>query len=647
MKSIFYVITLFACINGFSQENIERTKRIAAEEKQRFATRNNLATASLASNNFEVYYYRCNWNINPAVRQISGSVTSYFRLTKAAAGIVYDFTNQLTIDSIIFRKKKVAFTRSGTTLAINFPSTVISGKKDSVTIHYRGTPPNSQSFGGFVQTTHNGVPVLWTLSEPYDALNWWPCRNGLDDKADSIDIYITHPSQYKAAANGILKEAVVNGNSTTSHYAHRYPVATYLVAFAVTNYIVYTSSVVINGQSMPVIQHIYPEDFLSFSGGTAALLSMLQLYSTHFGSYPFVNERYGQTQFSWGGGMEHQTNSFINNSGRNLVAHELGHQWFGDRVTCGSWRDIWLNEGFATWLADMFYTEKIDTNNYKAYVQYDLDYIVSSPGGSVWVDDTTSVNRIFDGRLTYNKGAFLLRMLRWTLGDSAFFKGVNNYLTDPKLSYGFARTADLQRNLQKASGKNLAYFFNQWFYGEGYPSITVKWKDTTNNRLYFQVSQTTSVPSSVNFFKVRLPVQVTNGSQVKTFVLNCTANNQGFFVTAPGFTVQNVKIDPDNYLISANNTVIKLINVAAGIAALKITVNPNPVNSVAVVNLENMQGKTQLRLYNNAGNMLWSKLVENKTATQIQIPFSSFINGTYRLLVTEESGAQQSVTIVK
>lgn len=643
MKPILFVVTVLTFITSFSQENIERTKRIATEEKQRFAARNSMATASLASNNFEVHYYRCNWNINPAVRQISGSVTSYFRLTQAAANIVYDFTNQLTIDSIIFRKKKVTFTRASTTLTINFPLTVVSGKRDSVTIYYRGTPPNSQDFGGFIQTTHNGVPIIWTLSEPYDALTWWPCRNGLDDKADSIDIYITHPSQYKATANGILKEANVNGNLTTSHYRHRYPIASYLVAFAVTNYQTYTSNVDINGKSMPVIQHIYPEDYLAFQGGTTALLNMLKLYSQHFGSYPFVNERYGQTEFSWGGGMEHQTNSFVSNSGKNLVAHELGHQWFGDRVTCGSWQDIWLNEGFATWLADMFYTEKIDTNNYKAYVKNDLDYIVSSPGGSVWVQDTTNVYRVFDSRLTYNKGAFLLRMLRWTLGDSAFFKGVNNYLTDVKLSYRFARTADLQRNLQKASGKSLAYFFNQWFYGEGYPSFTLKWKDTSNKRLFFEVSQTTSAPASIGFFKVQLPVQVSNGNQTKTFVLNCTANNQRFFVKAPGFVVKNVNIDPDNYLISANNSVIKLNN----IAALKITVNPNPVENMAVVNLENIHGKTQLQLVNNAGNILWSKLIINEKSARLQIPFSSFINGIYKLVVIEESGIQQSVTIVK
>ncbi len=146
-----------------------------------------------------------------------------------------------------------------------------------------------------------------------------------------------------------------------------------------------------------------------------------------------------------------------------------------------------------------------------------------------------NVNRIFDGRLTYNKGAFLLRMLRWTLGDSLFFKGLNQYLTDPKLAYDFAHTKDLQRNLQQVSGQSLGYFFNQWFYGQGYPSFTVKWKDSSNHKLYFTVTQITSMPSSVNFFRVLLPIQLNNGKKAKTIALNCIKNSQAFVVDEPGF----------------------------------------------------------------------------------------------------------------
>ncbi|HEX5153652.1 MAG TPA: M1 family metallopeptidase [Parafilimonas sp.] len=659
MKAILLPLILMTAIHCFSQtSNVERTKQFSAQEKKKFNAVANKQLLSLSSNNFEVYYYRCNWNIDPAVRYISGSVTSYFKTTALTNKIIYDFTNQLTVDSVIYNNHQTTFSQhTNATLTINFPVVFGKGKKDSVSIYYHGVPPVSGDFtGGFTKTTHSGVPVIWTLSEPYGASGWWPCRNGLNDKADSMDIYITHPSQYKASSNGVLTGAVTNGSFITSHYKHRYPVASYLVAFAVTNYAIDSSVTIINnGQGsnqLLFIQHVYPEHLSSFVNSSTTLLNALKLYSNHFGIYPFIKEQYGQTEFGWGGGMEHQTNSFVTNSGTGLITHELGHQWFGDKVTCGSWQDIWLNEGFATWLADIFYTEKIDTVNHKNYVASDLAYVVSQPGGSVWVNDTTNVNRIFDSRLTYNKGAFLVRMLRWTLGDSLFFKGINNYLTDPKLAYGFARTKDLQRNLQQTSGQNLNYFFNQWFYGEGYPSFTVTWKDSSDHKIYLNVKQKTSVPASVKFFKVPLPVQLSNGRQTKsvTVTLWCMHNNQDFVIDGPGFPVKNVTIDPDNYLISSNNKVIKRKNLrpAEMPAVAKITVSPNPVNSIALVTIENLQGKIQLQLFNNTGTALWSKqLTIQERSAQIQIPFSTYINGNYRLLVTDANGQQHSLAIVK
>jgi aminopeptidase N len=198
----------------------------------------------------------------------------------------------------------------------------------------------------------------------------------------------------------------------------------------------------------------------------------------------------------------------------NLMAHELAHQWFGDRVTCGSWEDIWLNEGFATFCADFLYNETYHPDELAESVKNNLDYVVSEPGGSVKVDDTTSVGRIFDGRLSYSKGAFLLRMLRWTLGDTNFFMGIKNYLNDPKLRYGFARTSDLKAKLEAASGKDLTYFFDQWFTGEGYPSFTVKWSQDAANKASINISQTSS-NSSVNFYKVPLALRFKNATQTK------------------------------------------------------------------------------------------------------------------------------------
>lgn len=639
------------------QDNISTTNQIAETEKQNFNYQIHSKQPSLASNNFKIYYARCEWNIDPSVRYISGSVTSYFKILTSTDSIRYDLTQQLTVDSIIFRKKKISFSQnSNSTLTIFFQLNIAAQKRDSVTIFYHGVPAVSGDFtGGFVQSAHNGTPIIWTLSEPYGAAGWWPCRNGLDDKIDSIDIYVTHPSQYKTSSNGLLISAVTTGTTTTTHYKHRYPIATYLIAFAVTNYSTFTNNVSINGTTFPVIQYIYPENLASFQNAANIVLNALQLYSNNFGIYPFNKERYGQTQFGFSGGMEHQTNSFVYNSGTNLMTHELAHQWFGDKVTCGSWQDIWLNEGFATWIADMFYTEKFDTATYRTNVSTDLNNVVSQPGGSVWVNDTTNSNRIFDSRLTYRKGAFLLRMLRYTLGDTVFFKALNNYLNDPKLSYGFARTIDLQRHLENTSGKNLDYFFNQWFYGEGYPSFTVKWYQDGFNKLHFFVQQQTSVPSTVNFFKVLLPVQITNGSITKTVQLNCKENNEVFIINDPGFKVSSIIIDPDKYIISKNDSSIhsffiypKLIATPVPVDHSIILLKPNPVTNAATVTIKNASGKIILELYNNNANLMWSKSVNinNQSFTTV-IPFASFNAGLYRLVVKSEKDELGTITIVK
>jgi len=277
-----------------------------------------------------------------------------------------------------------------------------------------------------------------------------------------------------------------------------------------------------------------------------------------------------------------------------------------------------------------------------------LLYVVSQPGGTVCVNDTTNSNRIFDNRLTYDKGAFLVRMLRWTLGDSLFFAGINKYLTDPKITYGFARTKDLQRNLQQVSGQNLNYFFNQWFYGEGYPSFTVKWKDSSDHNLYFNVSQTTSMPSSVKFFKVLLPVQVSNNSQTKLLTLNVTQKNQDFVVSNPGFATKTVVIDPENYIISKNNKVIKTKTAPLSKDGAVVIVSPNPAIDVANILLQNFNGNVQLQLFDNNGDIKWQQQTIVQTPfVKMQIPFSSFISGAYTLLVIDENGSKHTVTILK
>ena len=482
-----------------------------------------------------------------------------------------------------------------------------------------------------MQTTHSGIPVIWTLSEPYGSRDWWPCRNGLDDKADSIDFFISCPNTYRASSNGSLINETDNGITRTAFYKHRYPIASYLVAFAVTNFRVLNHSVQLGSVNLPVITYCYPESESSFQQNTPKVLQQLSLFHEYFGDYPFINEKYGHTQFGWGGGMEHQTNSFIASPNENLMAHELAHQWFGDKITCGSWRDIWLNEGFATYLS-YFYFEKTDPSNHNNRLRSLNASITNSPDGSVWVDDTTSIGRIFSSRLSYNKGAYLVHMLRWVLGDTLFFRGIRQYLADPKITYGFARTDDLKRNLEQVSGRVLAEFFRDWFFGQGHPSYIVKWNQDNNNRALISVSQTTS-HSSVTYFEMPLALKFKSGSLEKTIVVNNTRGEQ-FFSDEIGFKADTVLIDPDFWILSRNNVSMKDITLTNPNPGYEIKVYPVPASTNEVtLSLTNPVSSTAgLRIFNTLGQLVWQQQVSTPGPFElIQINISKLSAGVYLL----------------
>jgi len=592
------ICVIFGLCELKAQQNIlpqiiEREKRIAASRFDEQQT-------SVASNNFKVHFYECYWQVNPSVYYITGKVTAHFIITQSTNSIVFDLSHLLTVDSVFIRGQKIIFLQSSDeSLALSLPLTYNAGDSDAVTIFYQGAPPTDNQ--SFVQSTHNNTPIIWTLSEPYGAKDWWPCRNGLDDKADSIDVYIIHPLLYKSTSNGLLQSETTVNNTTTTFYKHRYPIASYLVAFAVTNYNVFTQQIQLGNTALPIIQYVYPENLSDFQSRTYLLLNGMKVFYDCYGDYPFKKEKYGQTQFGWGGGMEHQTNSFVVSTGENLMVHELAHQWFGDKVTCGSWQDIWLNEGFAEYNADILYSEKSDSVYYKAFIKFDLAGIVTQPNGSVWVPDTSNMNRIFDERLTYLKGAFLVRMLRWTLGDTAFFNGLRNYLNDPKLQYSFARVSDLQHHLEETGNTDLSYFFQQWYYGQGYPTFKVSWRQNTNNYSTVNINQVAS-DTSVTFFKVPLALTFKNATHSKTFVVNDSINNQQAFFDI-GFAADTVLIDPDMQLISNNNISQKLAPPTT--TANYITVFPNPFSNQLQISIQNpTQQQWQVQLYNAEGKNL-------------------------------------------
>ena len=636
---IFFTCLLFTVLQATAQQpllHIKQVKELAAQEGNAHArlSPQSPATAdglSGASTNFDVKYYRCEWEVDPAIRYIAGKVTVYYVITAAASDITFDLMSPLVADSVKQRNSSLNKQQTNNTLQVFFPSGVTAGTLDSISIYYKGVPPNT-GFGSFIQDQHAGTPILWSLSEPYGARDWWPCKNGNDDKADSLDVMITTPSQYKAASNGLLQSEILTAGGTkkTAWWKHRYPIATYLVCFAVTNYSVFNRSVQLGPTNLPMVTYCYPENLAAWQNGTQSTLDAMVIFYNLFGDYPFSKEKYGHVQFNWGGGMEHQTASFVVSIVNYLTAHELAHQWFGDKITCGSWEDIWLNEGFATHVASIWQEKKYPQNTL-ANRKNEINYITSVADGSVKVDDTTNPNRIFDGRLSYYKGSHLLYMLRLKLGDTVFFNALKNYQKDPKIIYGFARTADLKRNLEAASGKNLTEFFNDWYSGQGYPTYSVEWTPIGSGHVKIKINQTTSHPS-VSFFELPVPIKFKNATQQKTVVLDNTSNGQVFLENI-GFVPDSIFVDPELWLISKNNTTTKVAD--NNNTPNSITVYPNPIQNQFSVWLRNFStASADLMLYNAAGQLLIKQKIALVNGSEFtDIACANLPKGAYMLRI--------------
>lgn len=516
-----------------------------------------MESADYASTN--VIYQRLNFTVDPAVNFISGSVFSSVKFLKDnISQVQFDLADAMTVDSVQYNKTKVAFQHSANKISIALTSLPGKNMIASVEVFYHGAPLQN-GMGSFVASTHNTDPIIWTLSEPYGAKDWWPCKESLADKIDSIDVYITCPQQYKAASNGKLVEDKVSGQNRTAHWSHRFPIATYLVGIAVTNYQTYSDFLNLpNEKKIEVLNYVYPEYLTTAKSKSADVLNILSFYNTKFMTYPFASEKYGHAQFGWGGGMEHQTMSFMTNLDFELVAHEMAHQWFGDYITLASWHDIWLNEGFATYLTGLTYENLLNGQYWQSWKDIQLKRITSSTDGSVYVADTTNVNRIFNGRLSYSKGAYLLHMLRWEMGDSLFFKGMKSYLKDPEIANGFASQQQFVKHMETAADTSFTEFFKDWYYGEGYPIYRLTYfMDFGKQKL--RISQTQS-NSSVEFFKMHIPVRVWKDGKYTDLRLYNTSQNQEFVISEN--EIDRIEFDPNKWLIAKADIVDAVLHIA-------------------------------------------------------------------------------------
>lgn len=601
MKKIAYLFILFSWIS-YSQNDTEEFNRMVESEMKSAAS---LQQVRINPNtqNYDVTYQELRFTVDPAVYFISGQVTTSFTALSDMTSITFDLTNQLTVSNVTMNSNNLSFIQNANNeVVITLPSILTTGNTGTVVITYSGAPATGEQ--AFTASTHNGTPVIYTLSEPFGARDWWPCKQDLNDKIESIDVYLTAPNSYVSVSNGLEQSAIDNGNGTkTTHFHHGYPIPAYLVAIAVTNYQIFTQTAGTPPNDFPIVNYIYPENFSSAQTQLAVTLPVMNVFETLFEPYPFHNEKYGHAQFGWGGGMEHTTVSFMNSFGRNLIAHELAHQWFGDKITCGTWKDIWLNEGFAEYLSGLVVENLDGVASFVSWKNNKINSITSATNGAVYLTDTEAlnVNRIFSGRLTYNKGAMVVHMLRWKMGDTAFFQAIKNYLADSNLAYKYAITTDLKSHLETIYGSSLDEFFNDWLYGQGYPTYTISAQNWGAGQAKITVSQTQS-DASVSYFEMPLEIRLLGGSgQTHDVVINHQTNGEEFIVSVP-FTVTDVLFDPNKHIISRNSTAT-LANENFELAET-ITLYPNPTDHNIKIQIPNSITIEKVECYNALGQLV-------------------------------------------
>ena len=607
MKKITLSLLLLFGVIGFAQtNNAEFDRMIEAEMKSASSIQNLRVNPNTL--NYDVTYHELRFTVNPnnTTPYINGVVKTTFTALSDINVVTFDMATALVVSSVTMNSTNLTFNQSNYELNINLPSTLTTGNSATVEITYAGSPPQAE--GGFTRSTHSGTPVIYTLSEPFGARDWWPCKQDLNDKIASFDIYITCPDTYIGVSNGLLQSSVTSGGNTTRHYRHNYPIPAYLISLNVTNYVTYNIQAGLGTAEspfFPINNYLYPESNTTTNRNSIDnTVPIMNVFEQKFGPYPYRNEQYGHVQFGWGGGMEHATMSSMGSwTSRSLIAHELGHQWFGNKVTCGSWKDIWLNEGLTEYTAGIVVEELDGPTSFISWKNNKIANITSQTGGALYLTDAEAlnVNRIFSSRLSYDKGSMVTHMLRWVMGDANFFQALRNYLNDTNLAYAYAQTNDLKGHLEAVHGSNLDEFFNDWVYMQGYPTYTVNVQTLGTGQARITINQTQS-HSSVSYFEMPLEIRLTGaGGATHDVVVNNTFNGQQFTVPVP-FLATGVIFDPNRHIISRNSTTT--LSNDNFVLEEAISVYPNPANDELHIMMPTTTQLEKVEIYNTLGQLL-------------------------------------------
>lgn len=581
---------------------------------------------------YDVNYIRLDLAIEADNRDISGTALTRAKAIVQMDSFICELRDFLIVDSVFINGVKITgFTRGNDHVFVPLSPAMTAGDPIEAVFHYRGTAGSAGVFAGNV--TSNGLVYTASLSESYQGREWFPVKQVLKDKIDSADIWITTSSTNLVGSNGLLQEVIdVPGGKKQFRWKTRYPMAYYLASFAVGNYMEYRNFAKppVMAPDSILIQHYIVNNSTYFNTNKPNIdktPAFVEKLSELYGLYPFSTEKYGHAHAAIGGGMEHQTMSTMAGFGSTLIAHELAHQWFGDNVTCASWNHIWLNEGFASY-SEYLLVERLPALfpgvTPDGYMLNIHNNVMSVANGSVFVPNASifDENRIFSLRLSYNKGSAIIHNLRFEMqDDNKFFQTMQAF--QQQFRDSVATAEDFRTVAQTISGKDFTDFFNQWYYGEGYPTFNVDYS-RQGDSLVLRVNQVTSAPAVTAFFKGLYEFRIATVQGDTTVKVYLTSNDQVFKFRSNRVPT-GVVVDPNNWVINKVGSITTGLNDPVNVSN-EIKIYPNPGSGAFRLEYP-ANSFDQLTIFDISGRLI-KRMDVSRGSTAISME-AKFLPGTY------------------
>ncbi len=659
---IISVIFFFQIAEILAQKEIPASGSAYCSQKKqhRGNTPVNLSrTMSSTPHSFNVLDYKLNLDLYPCYSSpyshfFEGKNTMKFLVDSTLSSITLNAVNtSLIIDSVGL--SGISFIHANDLLTIQLDRIYNPGEIVTIKINYHHKNVNDNAF-----YAKNGF--VFTDSEPEGARKWFPCWDSPSDKA-TLDLTAKVPASVKLGSNGILADSVRIADTLWYHWISSQNVATYLMVItSKVGYnldILYWHKISNPNDSIPIRfyynQGEHPETVEN------KILDMTDWFSQKFCEHPFDKNGFAtlNEEFTWGG-MENQTlTSFCQNCWmERLAAHEFAHQWFGDMITCSTWADIWLNEGFASWSEFFWYESYQGYPYYKSGIDaYAADYLYGNQGYPIsmpsWATHTPPSDTLFNWAITYAKGACVVHQLRYVLGDVLFFNVLRDYCNDTNLRYRSAVIPDFIQKVNQITGGDYQWFFDEWIYQPNHPVYqnTYNFSDLGNGqwKVNFTINQTQENPS---FFKmpVELRISFDDLSDTNLLVMN-DYNHQPFswvFNKKPVL----LEFDPDNEIVlRKGTTVVGAEPITGNLSKGYLLQNyPNPVSDKTSIHFEITESiPVKLELVGLLGNRLFVIADEVKAAGKYtyEVDCSSLKSGIYLYKLTAGNETQVRKIIIQ